>query len=90
MYTEVKQARPTFERRHYKKIAEVINSVAFDSVLRNDNNKRDVMEYVAELMAAMFKMDNPNFDQRKWEQAVIVYYDDEMYCLLYTSDAADE
>ena len=73
MYTEVKQARPTFERRHYKKIAEVINIIAFDSILRNDTSKRSTMEYLAKLMAEMFEVDNPNFDQKKWEEAVIVY-----------------
>ena len=73
MYTEVKQARPTFERRHYKKIAEVINIIAFDSILRNDTSKRSTMEYLAKLMAEMFEVDNPNFDQKKWEEAVVVY-----------------
>ena len=56
MYTEVKQARPTFERRHYKKIAEVINIIAFDSILRNDTSKRSTMEYLAKLMAEMFEV----------------------------------
>ena len=73
MYTEVKQTRPTFERRHYKKIAEVINIIAFDSILRNDTTKRSTMEYLAKLMAEMFEVDNPNFDQKKWEEAVVVY-----------------
>jgi uncharacterized protein YkvS len=71
--TQVKQARPTFERRHYKKIAEVINIVVFDNMLRGDTSKKGTMEYLAKLMAEMFEMDNPNFDQKKWEEAVVVY-----------------
>lgn len=79
MNTEVKQPRPTFERRHYRKIAEVINSVAFGNIISPPQREcacggnLDAIEYVSKLMAAMFKMDNPNFNQEKWEKAVYLY-----------------
>ena len=65
--TQVKQTRPTFERRHYKKIAEILNDVYPEA---REEGAILTVEYIANRMADMFMEDNPNFNLEKWKKAI--------------------